>query len=281
MRSKRLVCWVLMLLVLIQALCIPALADEHDDRQPDYSRTGSISVDIRTLSGDPVPGGTVTLYCVAEAVYNDGDNIFVFTDAFRGCGLDLAAIDTEDSGAPELAARLAKYAKLQRIRGTKAEVGRNGHVEFTGLQLGLYLVVQDKAPDRYYPITPFCVTIPMWDGQQLVYDVNANPKVQPTPEPDPEPAPGTEPAPGPTPATPGTEPTPTPSGPDGPDEPEPPDEPLPPPEEGGDDGTPSRGIIASFSLPDRMCGPVPYVASAREKNLWRVICERSQTPDLL
>ena len=178
MSPKRLACCTILavLVVLASAWGTLAWADEHADRQPDYGRTGSIAVDIHTSEGQSVPGGTLTLYLVADAVYDDGNNVFVFTDEFRACGLDLAEIAEEDNGAPEMSATLATYASKRNLKGTVVPVGNTGRAVFKNLKLGLYLVVQEQPASGYLAIAPFSVTVPMWDGQQLIYDVYANPK---------------------------------------------------------------------------------------------------------
>ena len=170
---------ILLTVMLVAALCVPLQAhaiEAHAARQPDYSRTGSISVDIETATGKTVGGGTLTAYHVANAVYDDGDNLFIYTEDFAGCNLSLDSIEDEENGAPELAASLAAYAEENGLTGTTVAVDGNGHAVFPQLTLGVYLVVQDTPAEEYEPIRPFVVTVPMWDGEQLVYDVQANPK---------------------------------------------------------------------------------------------------------
>ncbi len=170
----------LMIILLVQimalAMCVPAFAAEHDDRQPDYTRTGSVAVDITTAKGEAVGGGTLTAYLAAEAVNKDGDNIFVLTEDFKDSGLDLSAIETEENGSPKLAAAAVDYAARNGITGKTATIDDKGHAVFSELSLGLYIVVQTEPAKGYEPIRPFAVTVPFWDGTKLVYDVTANPK---------------------------------------------------------------------------------------------------------
>ena len=169
---KRLIS-ILLAVLLVAALSVSVLAvEEHAARQPDYSKTGSIAVDIKTATGVAVGGGTLTAYLVAEAKYDDGDNFFEFTDDFKDCGLDLTEIDSAEPGAHDMAAQLVSYANS----GTTVSVDDSGHADFTDLALGLYLIVQETPAEEYDPINPFLVTVPFWDGEQLVYDVEAEPK---------------------------------------------------------------------------------------------------------
>ena len=179
MRKNKTILTTLLALVMLVALAVPSLAfsqEEHAARQPDYSRTGSVTVNVLDGAGKAVSGGSLTAYEVAAAQKDDGNNIFVLTDAFAASEADLAALETEENGAPNLAASLAGYAASKGLKGTTAAVSDAGTAVFSNLELGVYLVVQDSAAKGYEPLRPFLITVPMWDGEQLVYDVVANPK---------------------------------------------------------------------------------------------------------
>ncbi|MBQ5959068.1 MAG: hypothetical protein IJL53_00235 [Firmicutes bacterium] len=169
---------ILLALIMMLVLSTPMAANaaEHDDRQPDYTKTGSIAVDITTAKGEAVNGGSLTAYLVADAVNKDGDNVFVLMEDFKDSGLDLSAVETEENGSPKLAATAAAYAAKEGIKGKTVTVDEKGHAVFPDLTLGLYVVVQAEPAQGYEPIRPFAVTVPFWDGSKLVYDVTANPK---------------------------------------------------------------------------------------------------------
>ena len=158
---------------------------------PDYTRTGSLTVDVLdTAAGKPVGGGTLTLYKVADAMDVDGSQEFVLTDEFASSGVELGASTFGDNGAHALAAKLARYATAQSLTGTTVAVPSTGQVQFETLDLGLYLVVQAEAASGYVALEPFCVTVPMRDGDEYLYDVVAYPKpgtvaAQTTPPPTP------------------------------------------------------------------------------------------------
>lgn len=153
----------------------PTPQDEHSARQPDYTRKGSVTVDIHLSDGTKVPGGSLTAYLVAKAREDDGNNDFVYVEPFGKAGeiVDADTINNAEAGAPNMAAELEEKAGAG---GKTVSVGSNGRAVFTGLELGLYLIVQDKPAAGYEPIRSFLVTVPMWDGEKLVYDVNASPK---------------------------------------------------------------------------------------------------------
>lgn len=131
--------------------------------------SGAISVTVKAISD-----GKLSLYYVAEPDMENGDRFYQYTGDFADCTLPLG--DLSDT---ELAGKLVKYAKKPVAEKV---VPKNGFVKFSGLEEGLYLVVQHK-PANGYTINPFLVTIP-FDGK---YDVNANAKAgEPAPTEPPE-----------------------------------------------------------------------------------------------
>ena len=160
-------------------ISLPAAAsslEEYMAKQPDYTRTGSVSVTVKEADGTAVPGGSLIIIPVADAVYEDGNNLFVYKEAFAECGLEISRIEGEENGAPALAGELAAWAAEKEIEGTEKEIGKEGKVLFEELPLGLYLFVQKTPAESYECLHPFLVTVPIWDGEKLVYDVEAGPK---------------------------------------------------------------------------------------------------------
>lgn len=185
---KRLISALALLLMLAGVMMMTAAAIEI----PDLERTGSISFDM-TYKGEPVPGGSLTLYRVADVqVENGADYSFAFVEAFMECGASL-----ENLGAAETANTLAAFAAENGIEGIENQIDENGHISFTGLELGLYLLVQEDAAPGYEAARPFLVTVPGRENDAYVYDVNASPKLQleqaPTEPTEPPTVPPTEP----------------------------------------------------------------------------------------
>ncbi len=174
-----------MLSVIVSALTICMLsmpvqvssAEEHVAKQPDYTKKGSVTVDIREADGKTVAGGSLTVIPVADAAYDGGNNLFVYREEFAECGLDLQRIDAEENGAPGLAEELAAWVGEKGLTGTEREIDKDGKVVFEELPLGLYLFIQKTPAEGYESVHPFLVTLPLWDGEKLVYDVEAGPKV--------------------------------------------------------------------------------------------------------
>ena len=68
----RRICSLLLILVLVCAAALPVCAAEV----PDVTRRGSIAISM-THQGEPVPGGSLTLYRVADVISNDGDYLLI------------------------------------------------------------------------------------------------------------------------------------------------------------------------------------------------------------
>ncbi|MCD8321764.1 MAG: peptidase, partial [Oscillospiraceae bacterium] len=170
----------LLALAMLCGLAVTAFA--ADNASLDFSQTGSIGLTLADGDGNAVSGGAVTLYQVATLYLNDGDMAYAYTDAFADCGV---ALDVENTA---LAAALAACVTAS-TPGTEQEIGADGTVSFTGLELGLYLIVQTTDSDNYETINPFVVTVPIDSDGEWVYAVDASPKVgtvtpiEPTPTP--------------------------------------------------------------------------------------------------
>lgn len=156
--------------ILIFALCIM----NTSVYAIDLSRTGSITVTIRSSEGNHDLAGNVTLkiYKVADVYENEYNIDYVYTPDFADCGINL-----DDLSSEGLASHFAAYAAQYNIAG-RTESGNP--VIFDNLTLGLYLIVQVGMVEGYYPIAPFIVSIPMVnaEGTDLDYDVSADPKVK-------------------------------------------------------------------------------------------------------
>lgn len=201
--------------VLLCAVSMTAFA--HD--VPDLSRRGSVGIAMR-LGEDIVPGGQITLYRVGAVREDDGNYSFVLTGDFTG-----AEVTLENVQSTGLAGKLAAYAEEHGAAGETKEIDGAGMASFDDLELGLYLIVQNKAAEGYYGTAPFLVSVPMLEDGSWLYDVDASPKVELEKKPD-EPETPDKPE---TPETPGIPDKPeTPGTPDEPGTPESPGAPQSP-----------------------------------------------------
>lgn len=178
-------------LFLSVCLVLAANVTAYAHEVPDMEKDGSVSVTMK-YDGNAVPGGTLTLYRVGDIYEDDGDYSFVLSSTFAGSGASLEHLE-----ASGLAESMAEYASRNHLPGQTVAIGKDGKATATGLELGLYLVVQSEAADGYESISPFLVSIPMNEDGTYVYEVDATPKLStltPT-KPDTPTNPGTPAAP--------------------------------------------------------------------------------------
>lgn len=158
----------------------------------DMSRKGTISIAM-LYNGNPVSGGKLTLYRVAEVQEDDGNYGFTLTKEFEESDVSLAIDDMDDSALAKMAEDLASYVNKKGLSGETVTIGSNGEAKAGNLALGLYLVVQSEAAPGYNAASPFLVSVPMNESGSYVYDVNATPKVGILTETEPEPSKPTTP----------------------------------------------------------------------------------------
>lgn len=155
--------------ILLMTGTVPSYAAEWID----LNKEGSISLTLLDKEkNQPVAGGEFTLYQVAGVAVDDGDLSFVYTNGWEECGIALDNL--EDSAlAGKLEGEIpASAAKVTRM------VGEDGTVKFSGLSLGLYLLVQTKTADGYNEVSSFLVSVPLQEDGTYIYEVDASPKVE-------------------------------------------------------------------------------------------------------
>ena len=159
---------------------IPVSAAESKEML-DPDRTGSISItftyyDETSKTTKPVTGGnSVGLYKVADAVVDNGFR-FAVDERFASVGEIPDTDEALDSANLDLAQKMTAIAKKYDFDVQSKEMDADGKVTFKGLEVGLYLVVQNAqgTGNNKLTITPFLITIPQKnpDGS-LIYDVDA------------------------------------------------------------------------------------------------------------
>jgi len=167
MRSKRLIT----ALLAVWLLC-PLLGTASAHVVPDMSKKGSITVNM-VYKEKPVKGGTLSAYYVGCVQENDGNYSFIKTP-------DMASFpgDYSDLDSPELVKEIAAYVKAQKLDSCAQADNMDGKAVFSGLELGLYLIVQTTASKGFVPVSPFLVSVPINLDGHYVYDITAEEKFQ-------------------------------------------------------------------------------------------------------
>ena len=153
------------LILLVMPMTVFAQGFETD-------RVGSISVSLLDPKEEtPLAGAELSLYYVATVALNSSSRLsYTFTDAFEDCG---CALDD-----PALVTALDVFVTEHADPMAKQVTDAQGCAAFTNLPLGLYFVKQTNTVEDSVSCTSFLVTVPNYDNEGYVYDVNASPKTE-------------------------------------------------------------------------------------------------------
>ena len=182
--SKRILSLMGILLLLLMMVGTVSALEE-----PDPERTGSIGLTMQ-YEGQPVAGGTLTLYRVADVHEENGaDYSYRLTPEYADSHVSLQFLYD-----PGVAEALCTYARSQQLPGITQPIDEQGKILFDNLELGLYLLVQNDAAVGYEPVSPFLVSVPGMEEDRYIYHVDGSPKLSLKLAPPTEPPP-TEPPP--------------------------------------------------------------------------------------
>ncbi len=181
-------------------LILPAGAVEVLDPQ----REGSLTIRLK-LPDNLRSYGTLTLYRVGEIRFEDLDDPateeneagYYFHPVAALDDGTLSLLDLDQAELAQTAAELAAQAELEPAATADITYDDDEEIAvaaFTGLELGLYLVVQEDAASGYHALAPFLVSVPYQTEGTYLYDVTANakselekePESQPTQPPEPD-----------------------------------------------------------------------------------------------
>ncbi len=169
MQKKRKLLRMIFLLLLCVQIALPASALST----VNWTKTGSVSFALKD-GETALADAEITLYKVADAVDQNSNLHFVFTDAFADCGETPEQL--RNTAAIQ---RLADYAAKKNIGGQTLRTDKNGLLRFDGLSLGLYLAVQTGSVAGYSDCSPFLAAVPAESNNEWIYDVEAIPKTDP------------------------------------------------------------------------------------------------------
>lgn len=146
----------------------PVMAYESLDMQTKRSLT------IKVHDGNiPVPGGELTIYQVGTITGSSEDPAFALLEGYKDSGANLNLVNDSST-----AKTLLNYIQRKGIQGKVHSVGSDATVTYPDLELGLYLVIQNKAADGYEAMAPFLISVPNYSETtgRYSYQVNAYPK---------------------------------------------------------------------------------------------------------
>lgn len=177
----------LLAVVLVLPLAPKAAAAEKQTVDPAKD-TGSISL---TLKGDAGAAKNVeiTLYQVGKGTVVNNNLVFELVDGLENADfkepVDLNGLTAEENitNAAALKAAIEKLQNAQTgdvVPTWSGKTNDEGVVTFTGLPVGVYLVVQTSPSSDYYSITSFLMYLPMTNEEGTAWEFAemASPKLQ-------------------------------------------------------------------------------------------------------
>ncbi len=170
---------IILIISILFSLCVHSvtpLASAFSDK------TGSITLStINAQKKEPIENVTLRLYQIADAK-NDGSSIsFTYVNEFRKCNMPLGNL--QDSYLP---LHLSVFATEHNISYIEKKSDSNGKLTFDNLSPGAYLISASPANDENLMISPFIVSVPIYDAAEeiWIFDINATPKIKINEEPD-------------------------------------------------------------------------------------------------
>ena len=159
--------------VLAMCLVLASAGAVYAHDVPDEDAEGSITITL-SYEDEAITDGTFAAYRVGDVTEDDGNYFFTLAEAYADAEVSLD--DLEDEA---LAASLLSYIEANGIEADVVVENADGTVTFSGLQIGLYLIVQTVSCDGYEAISPFLVSVPTYDeaADAYVYDIVATGKM--------------------------------------------------------------------------------------------------------
>lgn len=143
----------------------------------DYRQKGSLAVAlVASDTEEGISGETLILYQVAAAAEVGGEDTVSLTEPFQESHVSLDTLDLSDTQAKKLAAALGEYVESHQVSGEKAVTNAEGEAQWSGLPLGVYLVVSAGSEGAYEAVDPFIVVVPDSVNGSYLYDIKAAPK---------------------------------------------------------------------------------------------------------
>ena len=118
---------------------------------------------------DPVSNASITIHKLADATSKDSNLTFDYHEKLQEYENDL-----KDGNITN---EILKVVKENEITNFSNTTDNQGIVEFTDLDLGLYLIEQTNKVEGYSKIDPFLVYIPKVIDNKWIYDIESTPKV--------------------------------------------------------------------------------------------------------
>lgn len=160
------------LLCCIAILCLTATSVFANNDLDGSDEIGMIHFDFSD-GETPITGGSIQLRQIA--VWHRDSWTYSWCEGYENCGMALKL----KSITPDNAKRLFVFAETNRLPARTIEIGPDGAADVRDLEYGLYLVSQVEPFEGYLPMTPAFIHVPIQVNRELIYHVDAKPKIEP------------------------------------------------------------------------------------------------------
>lgn len=157
-----------------------------------------LKLETKDEEGNYIPDIKLSIYKVAD-VHNDNNNLTYvrngdftnFFDIVVDMDLDEYLLTLNPSYTEDFSKLLSDYVADKEITPIQTKTSDdNGYIEFNHLSLGVYLVVDENANSKYFPISSFLISVPSKNENTGYYSYAVNgtlkmEKLHPTPVPPP------------------------------------------------------------------------------------------------
>lgn len=160
------------LLCCIAILCLTATSVFANNDLDGSDEIGMIHFDFSD-GETPITGGSIQLRQIA--VWHRDSWTYSWCEGYEDCGVPLKL----KSITPDNAKRLFIYAERNQLPARTIEIGPDGAADVRDLEYGLYLVSQVEPFEGYLPMSPAFIHVPIQVDRELIYHVDAKPKIEP------------------------------------------------------------------------------------------------------
>lgn len=181
-KNRRVLSVLLLAMMLLSALCVPALA--IDPMLPSSEVEGGYSLQINfTTGGKPLEvanGVPLRMYKVATMTNAFAE--FAYTEDFAPMASEIDLNGQTTESWKDAVPVLAKFAEENDVKPYQERVVQTGGVRFRPLPAGLYLLVFDRCVEeyRYFEMDPQLVSVPdrRPGSEDWIYNVVIEKKVE-------------------------------------------------------------------------------------------------------
>lgn len=139
----------------------------------DLSKKGSINITLSTNDNEAIAGAEITIYKVGNIVIDNSNLMFKNVLEIESCSVDFTKIEDKN-----ISSSVLECIENSDVEQEKYVTDDRGKVNFTNLNLGLYLVAQTNDVKGYSKISPYLVMVPKELDNKWTYDISSLPKTE-------------------------------------------------------------------------------------------------------